>query len=355
MKACRLGVNIDHVATLRNARGGLHPDPVLAAKVAIEAGADGITAHLREDRRHITDGDIKALQELAIETDTPLNLEMAPTDEMLDIALSLKPHAVCLVPEKREERTTEGGLDVAGLHNQIAPIARQLADNGSRVSLFIEANERQIQAALSCKAQVVEFHTGAYAESLDAGDSQAARDILEAFKISAVAAHSGGLEVHFGHGLTFENVTPVASIPEAQELNIGHFIIGKAVFMGLGDAIRENEMARQLGLTSMFVEREEGEFVLRRGFKLRKGQAVLMVEDIITTGLSSRECIAAIQQTGAKVVAGACLFDRSGGDANIGVPLISLASQKFPAYKPEDVPEDMAKIRAIKPGSRGLS
>ncbi|MCF6275416.1 MAG: pyridoxine 5'-phosphate synthase [Robiginitomaculum sp.] len=235
----RLGVNIDHVATLRNARGGIHPDPVDAARLAIDAGADGITAHLREDRRHINDDDMARLQALCLELGKPLNFEMAAVSEMADIAMKTKPHAVCLVPEKREERTTEGGLDAAGLHNQITPIARALAENGSRVSLFIEAVPHQITASKASGAQVVEFHTGAYAHALDVGDTDKAEALLSAMREGAKQAHALGLEVHFGHGLTFSNVTAIASIPEVKELNIGHFIIGEAITMGLKLAIEE--------------------------------------------------------------------------------------------------------------------
>lgn len=235
----RLGVNIDHIATLRNARGGTHPDPVAGAWAAIQAGADGITAHLREDRRHISDDDLERLQMLCGSENIPLNMEMAATDEMLEIALKLKPHAVCIVPEKREERTTEGGLDVAGQHNRIAPIAAALAENGSRVSLFIEATRSQIETAASTAAEVVEFHTGAYAHALEDGDSDKAEDILIALTQGGALAASLGLEVHYGHGLTFENVAAIAAIEEARELNIGHFIIGEAVFLGLDPAIKE--------------------------------------------------------------------------------------------------------------------
>ena len=235
----RLGVNIDHVATLRNARGGTHPCPVDAARLAIEAGADGITAHLREDRRHINDEDMERLQALCLELGKPLNFEMAATQDMLEIALATKPHAVCLVPENRSERTTEGGLDVAGLHNQITPIARALTDNGSRVSLFIEAVPRQIEASYKCGAQVVEFHTGAYAHALDLGETNEAEALLQAMRAGAKQADALGLEVHFGHGLTFDNVKPIAAIPEVKELNIGHFIIGEAVSIGLKPAIEE--------------------------------------------------------------------------------------------------------------------
>ncbi|MGB3455197.1 MAG: pyridoxine 5'-phosphate synthase [Litorimonas sp.] len=235
----RLGVNIDHVATLRNARGGTHPDPVDAARTAIEAGADGITAHLREDRRHITDSDLERLAALCEETGVPLNMELAATDEMRDIAVRLKPYAACLVPERREERTTEGGLDVAGQHNRLVPIIADLAEAGCRVSLFIEAVPAQIDAAASTRAEVVEFHTGAYAHALDDGDTDKADSILAQLRDGGTRAHAAGLEVHYGHGLTFENVAPVAAIPEARELNIGHFIIGEAVFLGLDPAIRK--------------------------------------------------------------------------------------------------------------------
>ncbi|WP_298914180.1 pyridoxine 5'-phosphate synthase [uncultured Algimonas sp.] len=237
-KPVRLGVNIDHVATLRNARGGTHPDPVDAAMAAIEAGADGITAHLREDRRHITDGDMDRLAALCEDRDVPLNMELAATEEMVEIAARLKPHAACLVPERREERTTEGGLDVAGQHNRLVPAIARLADAGCRVSLFIEAAPHQIDAAASTRAEVVEFHTGAYAHALDDGNEDKAQAILEQLRDGGRSADAAGLEVHYGHGLTFDNVRPVAAIPEARELNIGHFIIGEAVFLGLGPAIR---------------------------------------------------------------------------------------------------------------------
>ena len=233
----RLGVNIDHVATLRNARGGKHPCPVDAARLAIKCGADGITAHLREDRRHINDDDMERLQRLCMAENIPLNFEMAATDEMMKIALAVKPHAVCIVPEKREERTTEGGLDVAGGHNRIAPIVRALAENGSRVSLFIEADPAQIKASHNARAQVVEFHTGAYAHALDEGDEAHANKLLKDLTDGGKQAASLGLEVHYGHGLTFANVGPIAAIPEAMELNIGHFIIGEAIFMGLEQAM----------------------------------------------------------------------------------------------------------------------
>ena len=237
-KLPRLGVNIDHIATIRNARGGEHPNPVAGAWAAIQAGADGITAHLREDRRHMRDEDMERLQALCKSENIPLNMEMAATDEMLNIALALKPHAVCIVPERREERTTEGGLDVAGMHNTLTPIISTLDRNGSRVSLFIEAKKSHIEAAAKTDAKVVEFHTGAYAHALDDGNAEQAESLLENFRASAELAQSLGLEVHFGHGLTFENVAPVAAIPECMELNIGHFIIGEAVFTGLDAAIK---------------------------------------------------------------------------------------------------------------------
>lgn len=235
----RLGINIDHIATVRNARGGAHPDPVAGAYAAIRAGADGITAHLREDRRHMRDDDMVRLQQLCGSEKIPLNMEMAATEDMLEIALSLKPKAVCIVPERREERTTEGGLDVAGGHNHITPIVRALSENGSRVSLFIEAVETQIRAAASTGAAVVEFHTGAYAHALDNGAMDEGGNYLAMFETAAKLADELGLEVHFGHGLTFENVGPVAAIAECMELNIGHFIIGEAIFLGLDEAIGE--------------------------------------------------------------------------------------------------------------------
>ncbi|GLS99940.1 pyridoxine 5'-phosphate synthase [Sphingobium jiangsuense] len=226
----RLGVNIDHVATIRNARGGDHPDPVKAALLAVDAGADGITAHLREDRRHIRDEDIASL--MAALT-VPLNLEMAATPEMLEIALRHRPHAACIVPEKREERTTEGGLDAAGQFDALAPMVAALAEAGVRVSLFIEPDTRQIDAAIRLKAPVVEFHTGRYAHVTGPERADELRRIGEA---AALAARNG-IEPHAGHGLSFNNVGPIAAIPQIRELNIGHFLIGEAIFTGLADAI----------------------------------------------------------------------------------------------------------------------
>ncbi|PKP79442.1 MAG: pyridoxine 5'-phosphate synthase [Alphaproteobacteria bacterium HGW-Alphaproteobacteria-2] len=236
MQTLRLGVNIDHVATVRNARGGAWPDPLRAAKLAEAAGADGITAHLREDRRHIADADIDALMSgLAV----PLNLEMAATPEMQAIALRHRPHAVCLVPEKREERTTEGGLDVAGDEARLARFIEPLAAAGCRVSLFIGAEAAQVEAAVRVGAAVVELHTGAYCD-LHAEGRGEARDV-EYARLAEMAAHAHalGLEVHAGHGLSYETVAPVAAIPQLVELNIGHFLIGEAIFRGLQAAIAE--------------------------------------------------------------------------------------------------------------------
>jgi pyridoxine 5-phosphate synthase len=227
----RLGVNIDHVATIRNARGGDHPDPVRAAHIAADAGADGITAHLREDRRHITDKDIDRLM---AEIDLPLNLEMAATEEMLAIALAHRPHAACIVPEKREERTTEGGLDAAGQHNHLAYYVGQLGQAGIRVSLFIEPSERQVEAALRLGAPVVEFHTGRFAHVEGEERSTELKRIADC----AALAVKNGIEPHAGHGLTFDNVIPVAAIPQLAELNIGHFLIGEAIFTGLDASVR---------------------------------------------------------------------------------------------------------------------
>ncbi|MEQ5774084.1 pyridoxine 5'-phosphate synthase [Thalassospira sp. NFXS8] len=228
----RLGVNIDHVATIRNARGGAHPDPLRAARIAAAAGADGITAHLREDRRHISDRDIARLR---AEIDLPLNFEMAATDEMLAIAINAKPHAACIVPEKREERTTEGGLDAAGGHNHLKRFVSELGNAGVRVSLFIEASKNQLDAAASLGAPVVEIHTGAYCDATGDQRANELARIAEAVKYGADL----GLEVHAGHGLAFDTVTPIAQLPEIRELNIGHFLIGEAIFIGLEASIRE--------------------------------------------------------------------------------------------------------------------
>ena len=226
----RLGVNIDHVATIRNARGEDHPDPVRAAAIVARAGGDGITAHLREDRRHIRDDDLRRIQAA---TDLPLNLEMAATAEMLEIALSHKPHAACIVPEKREEVTTEGGLDAAGQHNRLQPVVARLLDAGIRVSLFIGPEERQVEAALRLGAPVVEFHTGEYAHAT--GDHVAVE--LKRIADMAALAAKNGIEAHAGHGLTYANVQPIAAIPQIMELNIGHFLVGEAIFVGLEASI----------------------------------------------------------------------------------------------------------------------
>ncbi|GAA3860790.1 pyridoxine 5'-phosphate synthase [Celeribacter arenosi] len=236
MEKLRLGMNIDHVATVRNARGSAYPDPIRAAKLAEEAGADGITAHLREDRRHITDADIEALVDAL---SVPLNFEMAATDEMQAIALRHKPHAVCLVPEKREERTTEGGLEVAREENKLAHFIAPLREAGCRVSIFIAADQRQIEAAHRIGAAVVELHTGAYCDHHYDGDFEARDAELVRLAEMAQFAHSLGLEVHAGHGLTYETVQPIAALPQIVELNIGHFLIGESIFRGLGPAIGE--------------------------------------------------------------------------------------------------------------------
>ncbi|HEX7655416.1 MAG TPA: pyridoxine 5'-phosphate synthase [Sphingomonas sp.] len=234
--ALRLGVNIDHVATVRNARGAGYPDPVRAALLAAEAGADGITAHLREDRRHITDDDIARL---SAELPIPLNLEMAATDEMLAIALRHTPHAACIVPERREELTTEGGLDAAGQHNRLAPMVAALAKANIRVSLFIEPASAQIEAAIRLGAPVVELHTGKYAELSGAAQAEELRRLADA----AALAAKNGIEVHAGHGLTYDNVAPIAAIPQVRELNIGHFLIGEAIFVGLAESVRRMRAA----------------------------------------------------------------------------------------------------------------
>jgi pyridoxine 5-phosphate synthase len=233
MKAhLRLGINIDHVATIRNARGGEHPDPVRAAKLAVDAGADGITAHLREDRRHILDHDIERLMR---EVSAPLNLEMAATDEMLKIAIQRKPHATCIVPERREEKTTEGGLDVAGNSDHFAPYVRKLVGDGIKVSLFIEPSILQLDAAKAVGASAIELHTGAYCEARSEVEREREFD-----RIVKAATHSDtvGLECHAGHGLDFDTVGPVASISSIVELNIGHFLVGEAIFCGFEQAIK---------------------------------------------------------------------------------------------------------------------
>jgi pyridoxine 5-phosphate synthase len=228
----RLGINVDHVATVRNARGGRHPDPLRAARIAAEAGADGITAHLREDRRHIIDEDIPRLRG---EVGLPLNFEMAATEEMVRIALREQPHAACIVPEKREERTTEGGLDAAGQHNVLQPLVARLRDAGIRVSLFIEADRRQLEAAVRLGAPVVELHTGRYCEL----EGEAQQRELDRLRKAAAACAELGLECHAGHGLNYDNVTPVAAIANVVELNIGHFLVGEAIFVGLAETVRE--------------------------------------------------------------------------------------------------------------------
>jgi len=227
----RLGVNIDHVATIRNARGGEHPDPARAAEIVSRAGGDGITVHLREDRRHIRDEDLARIQDAAA---LPINLEMAATDEMVEIALRHRPHAACIVPERREERTTEGGLDAAGQHNRLAPIVSRLGEAGIRVSLFIAPEARQVEAAIRLGAPVVEFHTGEYAH---ADGAERAVELKRISDMAALAAKNG-IEPHAGHGLTFNNVQPVAAIPQIAELNIGHYLIGEAIFIGLEESIR---------------------------------------------------------------------------------------------------------------------
>jgi len=238
----RLGVNVDHVATVRNARGGRHPDPVHAAQIAIEAGADGITAHLREDRRHIRDDDIARLK---AEIAKPLNLEMAATEEMVRIAIDTRPHAACLVPERREERTTEGGLDVAGQHDTLASVVARLRGAGIRVSLFVAAEPRQIQA--SHQAPVIEIHTGAWCDALADNRMSAAQAEWQRIRHGAQLARRLGLEVHAGHGLNFATAEAIAALPEIVELNIGHFLIGEAVSCGLADAVKTMRAAIDRG------------------------------------------------------------------------------------------------------------
>lgn len=240
----RLGVNVDHVATVRNARGGCHPDPVRAAKLAIEVGADGITAHLREDRRHITDDDIRRLRE---EISAPLNFEMAATEEMLKIALEIRPHAACLVPEKRTERTTEGGLEVARAKSMLSPKIAFLAQAGIRVSLFIEPDQRQIEAAAEIRAAVVELHTGAWCEAIMQGKIHPAQYEFERLRAGTRQAHKLGLEVHAGHGLDFDTAEAISAFPEIAELNIGHYMIGEAIFEGLESVVRNMRAAMERG------------------------------------------------------------------------------------------------------------
>jgi pyridoxine 5-phosphate synthase len=231
----RLGVNIDHVATIRNARGGDHPDPMRAVRIVEAAGGNGITVHLREDRRHIRDSDLDAIMAGA---NLPINLEMAATDEMLQIALRHKPHAACIVPERREERTTEGGLDAAGQHNHLAPIVARLLDAGIRVSLFVEPDARQIEASMHLGAQVVELHTGRYAHLFQDGDTAGVEAELKRVAGAAALCVKNGIEPHAGHGLTFDNVQPIAAIPQLAELNIGHYLVGEAIFIGLDESVR---------------------------------------------------------------------------------------------------------------------
>jgi pyridoxine 5-phosphate synthase len=238
----RLGVNIDHVATLRNARGGRHPDPVKAAEAAIAAGADGITAHLREDRRHILDADVTLLKE---RIKKPLNLEMAATPEMVHIARQLKPHAACIVPERRQERTTEGGLDAAGQQDALRGVVEKLADAGIRVSLFIAAEPAQIEAAVKIGAPVIEIHTGAWCDAVTAGQFAAAE--FDRIVRGAALAHGAGLEVHAGHGLDFSTAEAIAALPQVVELNIGHFLIGEAIFTGFPAAVRSMRAAMDRG------------------------------------------------------------------------------------------------------------
>jgi len=240
----RLGINIDHVATLRNARGGVLPDPIRAAQVAAESGADNITAHLREDRRHIRDNDITRL---LAEVDCPLNMEMAATDEMKGIALRAKPPAVCLVPERREERTTEGGLDAVAQHNVLAPVVTVLGESDIDVSLFIAAEHQQIDAAARLSVPAIEIHTGSWCDAIAEGREDDAEEEWQAIVSGAAYAHSLGLEVHAGHGLNYVTAEKISTIPEIVELNIGHFLVGEAVFVGLGESVRRMRAAMDRG------------------------------------------------------------------------------------------------------------
>ncbi|MBV1705393.1 MAG: pyridoxine 5'-phosphate synthase [Hyphomicrobiales bacterium] len=243
-KPIRLGVNVDHVATLRNARGGALPDPVRAAALAIEAGADGITAHLREDRRHIRDDDMHRLK---ARISKPLNFEMAATEPMLDVALAVRPHAACLVPEKRTERTTEGGLDVLGGHDRLRPFVSELTRGGVRVSLFVEPSAEAMEAARSIGAPVVELHAGAWAHARETGENGRAQHEFQRIKDAARKAHALGLECHAGHGIDYDMAREVAALAQVVELNIGHFLVAEAVFVGLGQAIREMRAAMDEG------------------------------------------------------------------------------------------------------------
>ncbi|UWU89820.1 pyridoxine 5'-phosphate synthase [Bradyrhizobium sp. CB1015] len=240
----RLGVNIDHVATVRNARGGRHPDPVRAALLAIEAGADGITAHLREDRRHIRDEDMARLK---ADISKPLNFEMAATDDMMRISLATKPHAVCLVPERRQEVTTEGGLDVVGQHNALAPYIARLSEAGIRVSLFIAADPAQIEMAARLRAPVIEIHTGAWCDAVVDGHSDKAEAEWQRIVAGAKLANDAGLEVHAGHGLDYATAEKIAGLPEIVELNIGYYMIGEALFVGLAETVRSMRAAMDRG------------------------------------------------------------------------------------------------------------
>jgi pyridoxine 5-phosphate synthase len=243
----RLGVNVDHVATLRNARGGSKPDPVRAAKIAIEAGADGITAHLREDRRHIRDDDMVRLK---AEISKPLNFEMAATEQMLDIALKVRPHACCLVPEKRTERTTEGGLDVVSAHNWLKPFVSELKRAGVRVSLFIEPSREALEAAVSLGAPVVELHTGAWCDALERVETERATREFARLREAAALTQTLGLECHAGHGLDFDTAREIAALPQVLELNIGHFLVGEGIFIGLAESVRAMRVAMDEGRAS---------------------------------------------------------------------------------------------------------
>jgi pyridoxine 5-phosphate synthase len=240
MAELRLGVNVDHVATIRNARGGAVPDPVRAALLAIEAGADGITAHLREDRRHIRDDDMRRLK---AEISKPLNFEMAANEQMLDIALRIRPHACCLVPEKRTERTTEGGLDVVGAHDYLKPFVSELGRAGIRVSLFVEPSNEALAAAASLKAPVVELHTGAWCDAVASGEAERGTREFSRLRAAAARARELGLECHAGHGLDYDTARAISAFPEIVELNIGHFLIGEAVFVGLAETLRRMRAA----------------------------------------------------------------------------------------------------------------